>query len=60
MKIAQVRKALAAAVLAAASALVASAQAGPLGVNEYVAAAVAGLIAGVAVFLIPNAPAKAA
>jgi hypothetical protein len=53
---AQVRKAVAAAVLAAAGVLVASAQKGTLGTNEYISAVVAGLVAGVGVFFIPNAP----
>jgi len=58
--IARVRKAIAAAVLTAATALVAAAQKGPLGTNEYIAAAVAGVVAGVTVYFVPNAPPAAA
>lgn len=54
--IAQVRKAIAAAVIAAAGALVAASQKGPLGTPEYVAAVVVGLVAGLGVFFVPNAP----
>jgi hypothetical protein len=53
--IAQVRKAIAAAVLAAAAVLVAAQQKGSVGQSDYIAAFVAALIAGVGVFLIPNA-----
>lgn len=57
---AQVRKAVGAAVLAAATALVTASQKGPIGTPDYIAAVVAALIAGVGVFLIPNAPPKPA
>lgn len=57
---AQVRKAVAAAVIAAASALVAASQKGPLGETDYIAAAVAGIVAGIGVFFIPNAAAAPA
>lgn len=55
--LAQVRKALAAAVLGAAAVLVTASQKGAVGTPDYIAAVVAGLVAGVSVFLIPNAPA---
>jgi hypothetical protein len=54
--IAQVRKAIAAAVIAAAGVIVTASQKGSVGTPDYIAAAVAALIAGVGVFLIPNAP----
>lgn len=57
--IAQVRKAIAAAVLAAAAVLVSAQQKGSVGQSDYIAAFVAALVAGVGVFFIPNAPAKA-
>ncbi len=53
-------KAIAAAILAAAGALVTAAQGGhSLGTPEYVAAAVAGLVAGLAVYFKRNLPVKA-
>jgi hypothetical protein len=60
MGIAQVRKAIAAAVLAAAGYLVAASQQGSIGTNEYIAAGVAGLLAGIAVYFTPNAASAAA
>lgn len=53
-------KAIAAAILAAAGALVAAGQKGALGTNDYIAAAVAGVIAGLAVYFKANAPAAVA
>lgn len=52
-------KAIAAAILAAAGALVTAAQAGPLDTNSYIAAAVSGIVAGLAVYFKANAAAKA-
>ena len=45
-------KAIAAAILAAAGSLVTAAQIGPLNTNAYVAAVVAGLLAGLAVYAV--------
>ena len=54
--VATVRKALAAAVLAAAGALVAAQQShGTLVEADYISAAVVGLVAGLGVYFIPNA-----
>jgi hypothetical protein len=61
MGIAQVRKAIAAAVLAAAAVLVSASQSkGSLDQTDYISAVIAGLIAGVGVFYVPNAPLKSA
>jgi len=61
MGVAQVRKAVAAAILAAVSVLAAAAKAkGSLDQADYIAAAVAALVAGVGVYFIPNAPAAPA
>jgi 4-amino-4-deoxy-L-arabinose transferase-like glycosyltransferase len=48
-------KAITAAILTAATALVTAAQRGPLGTNEFIAAAVAGVVAGLAVYFKANA-----
>lgn len=48
-------KAIAAAILAAAGALVTAAQNGPLGTNEYIAAVVVGLVTGLGVYFKANA-----
>ena len=54
-------KAIAAAVLAAAGALVTAAQSGPLGTNDYIAAIVVGVVAGLGVYFKANkAPSPAA
>jgi uncharacterized NAD-dependent epimerase/dehydratase family protein len=56
---AQVRKAVAAAILAGAAVLVSAAQKGSVDQTAWVGAVVAAIVAGASVFLIPNAPATA-
>ncbi|MFI5354973.1 MAG: hypothetical protein ACHQX0_05125 [Desulfobaccales bacterium] len=57
--ISQIRKALAAAILAAAGVLVSAAQVHALGQADYIAAVAAAVVAGLGVYFVPNSPATA-
>jgi len=55
--LAQIRKAVAAAILAAAGVLVSASQVHSLGQADYIAAVAAAVVAGLGVYFVPNSPA---